>query len=158
MTDPIELRQKYTRLIEAIGRAMPPADPEEGPVKRGLQVGPSPQPWKMDSVAVTNAVTAELMSAIGLRVAAEMAGNKAAVARAVDRIDAVARGWCGNDPIIIVIPPHPWPDPDPQPEWWKDMFRRRDDLVSALMTEVSRLQPGKVADAAAQIAVQILQN
>ena len=153
MTDNIELRSKYSRLIEAIQHTLPPVDIDDGPKR-----GPQPEPWKLNHRSMSFAVAAEMMSAIRLKVVADKAGNSAALNRAEDRISAIARGWCGNDPIIIVIPPVPWPDPDPQPEWLKDPMRRREDLVSNMMAEIDRLQPGAVAEVATEIAVQLLKT
>lgn len=155
MTDKIELHSKYSRLVEAILHSLPPSDLDESPTR-----GPRPEPWKLNHRSMSIAVAAEMMSAIRLQVMAEKAGNAGAKNRAADRISALLDGWCGNEPIIIVIPkgPWPWPDPDPQPEWLRDSFRRRDDLVSNMMTEIGVLQPGAVSDAATKIAMQILKN
>jgi hypothetical protein len=163
MTDNIELRSKYIRLIEAIRIAIPPSDPDDGPVKRGSMVDrvagqPDPVPWKTGAAALSGAVAAEMMAAVRLKVVAEKAGNAAAKDRASGRISAIIDGWCGNEPIIIVIPgwPWPWPDPDPQPEWFTNPIRRRDDLVSDMMAQIDVLQPGPVAQAAMDIALQVL--
>ncbi len=161
MTDNVELRVKYMRLIDIILRTLGPiGTPDDGPHKRGgvfhgLEGGPQPEPWAFSHTAVSKAVASEMVSAIRLLVMAEKAGNAGAQDRAMNRISAITDDWCGTMKIIVVsLNPQPLP---PRDWWWDpDPIRRRDDLVSDMMAEIGGLQPGAVVDMAMDIAGRVM--
>jgi hypothetical protein len=154
MTDNVELRLRFTHILDEIAALFGPLidAPDPGPIRRFIGKrfspgGPPPVPWRQ-RMLLGRSVGEALIGAAQLKVAAQMAGNEE-LAVAVDRRIArmLDEDLCPLYGKVIKLPPVPFPpEPGPRPDELTVTWTDFELLVSTLVDYHAGLPDGGLKD------------
>lgn len=154
MTDNVELRLRFTQILDEIAALFGPFidEPDLGPIKRFIRRRyspgrPPPQPWRQ-RMLLGRSVGEALIGAAQLKVAAQMAGNEELAAAADRRITTMLdEDMCPLYFKVIKLPPIPFPpEPEPRPEELTVTWNDFEQLVSTLVDYHAGLQDSALKD------------